>query len=212
MRPGEVYPGVEYDSERITDMKETDKDTRPAEETREEAGQEAQAVAENDEEVKGSEENTSGDSEVEKLSIELQESKDKYLRLYSEFENFRRRTAKEKLDLISTANEELMTALLPVMDDFERAAKSIDEEGADKKGIKEGLELVFSKFRKTLEQKGLKAMDAGEGSDFDPEFHEAISQIPAPSKKLKGKVVDVVEKGYMLKDKVIRYAKVVIGS
>ncbi len=195
-------------------MKESDKETNQAEETREHSDN---AVAENEEQAKESQENkspkedTAGD-EIDKLSIELQESKDKYLRLYSEFENFRRRTAKEKLDLISTANEDLMSALLPVLDDFERASKSIGDEGGDSGSIKEGLDLIFGKFKKTLEQKGLKPMDTGQGSDFDPDFHEAITQIPAPSKKLKGKVVDVVEKGYMLKDKVIRYAKVVIGS
>ncbi len=200
-------------------MKESDKDTNQAEETREEQASQ-EAVAENEEQSIPEEENEKADAddksaseeEIEKLKIDVQESRDKYLRLYSEFENFRRRTAKEKLDMISTANEELMSSLLPVLDDFERASKSIEEEGSDNKSIREGLDLVYNKFKKTLEQKGLKAMNAGEGSDFDPDFHEAITQIPAPSKKLKGKVVDVVEKGYLLKDKVIRYAKVVIGS
>lgn len=200
-------------------MKESDKDTNQAEETREEQASQ-EAVAENEEQSIPDEENekadaddkSASDEEIEKLKIDVQESRDKYLRLYSEFENFRRRTAKEKLDMISTANEELMSSLLPVLDDFERASKSIEEEGSDNKSIREGLDLVYNKFKKTLEQKGLKAMNAGEGSDFDPDFHEAITQIPAPSKKLKGKVVDVVEKGYLLKDKVIRYAKVVIGS
>ena len=149
---------------------------------------------------------------LEALQDELADSKDKYIRLYSEFENFRRRTAKEKLDMVQIANEDLITSLLPVMDDFERAEKSFEEGDGDIKALKEGIDLIFSKFRKALEQKGLKVMEHKQGTDFDPEFHDAITQIPAPSKKLKGKVVDVIEKGYLLKDKVIRYAKVVIGS
>lgn len=151
-------------------------------------------------------------SDMEKLQQELVESKDKYLRLYSEFENYRRRTAKEKLELVDTASEGLMTALLPVMDDFERAEKSLNEEGATLEAMKEGLDLIFQKFKNTLVQKGLKDMENGIGSDFDPDFHEAITQIPVEDKKMKGKVVDVIEKGYMLKDKVIRYAKVVTGA
>lgn len=146
-----------------------------------------------------------------KLEAELAESKDKYLRLYSEFENFRRRTAREKLDLIDTAAEGLMTALLPVLDDFERALKSAGD-GTDDKSVREGMDLIYQKLKKTLEQKGLKNMNSEIGQDFDPDFHEAITQIPAPDKKLKGKIVDVIEKGYMIKEKVIRYAKVVTGS
>ena len=146
------------------------------------------------------------------LQDELAESKDKYLRLYSEFENFRRRTAKEKLEMVQTANENLITDLLPVIDDFERAEKSFKENENDTKALQEGLDLIFNKLKKVLEQKGLKTMDHKEGTAFDPEFHEAITQIPAPKTKLKGKIVDVIEKGYLLKDKVIRYAKVVTGS
>lgn len=167
---------------------------------------------ENKSEEKGSEEGDAANKELERLKDELAESKDKYLRLYSEFENFRRRTAKEKLDMVQTANEDLMTALLPVIDDFERAEKSFEDKSTDLGAVKEGVQLIHNKFKKVLEQKGLKAMEGKEGMDFDSEFHEAITQIPAPKKNLKGKVVDVVEKGYMLKDKVIRYAKVVIGN
>lgn len=154
---------------------------------------------------------------VEELSVEdqlraeLDESKDKHLRLYSEFENFRRRTAKEKLELVGTANERLLESLLPVLDDFERADKSFDEK-MDIKTMKEGIDLIFNKFKNALDQKGVKKMDVDKGSDFDPEFHEAITQIPAPEKSLKGKVVDVIENGYLLSDKVIRFAKVVTGS
>lgn len=150
-------------------------------------------------------------SAEEKLQAEVAESKDKYLRLYSEFENFRRRTSKEKLELTSTANANLIKDLLPVLDDFERADKSMTED-ADIKSVKEGLDLIFNKFKGILEQKGVKKIEADKGSEFDVEYHEAITQIPAPEEELKGKIVDVVEKGYQLNDKVIRFAKVVTGA
>lgn len=150
-------------------------------------------------------------SEEDKLREELEESKDKYLRLYSEFENFRRRTAKERLDLVNTANKELFEDLLPVIDDFERADKAFDEKG-DIKSFKEGYDHIYNKLKKITEQKGLKVMEVNQGDDFDPEFHEAVTQIPAPEEKLKGKIVDVIEKGYVLNDKVVRFAKVVTGS
>lgn len=144
-----------------------------------------------------------------KVEEELSEMKDKYLRLYSEFDNFRRRTSKERLDLMKTANQEMMAALLPVVDDLDRAKQAI-ENANDVNAVKEGLELVFSKFANVLSQKGLKAMDA-KGEAFDAELHEAITQIPAGD-DMKGKVVDEIEKGYYLNDKVIRHAKVVIGA
>jgi len=152
-----------------------------------------------------------GDNQAElaKVQSELAEQKDKYLRLYSEFENFRRRTSKEKLELIQSANEQLIKALLPVADDFERAEKSF--KGTESKDM-EGFFLIYTKFKKTLDQYGVKVMEAGAGSEFNPDLHEAITQIPAPEEKLKGKIVDVVEKGYLLNDKVIRFAKVVVGS
>lgn len=146
-------------------------------------------------------------SDFDKLKDELADFKDKYLRLYSEFDNFRKRTAKEKLDLIQNANEQLLIALLPIVDDFERASKA-NEESHDVEGYK----LIQDKFNKTIEKYGIKTMKAETGSDFDPDFHEAITQIPAPSEKLKGKIVDVIEKGYLLNEKVIRYAKVVVGN
>ena len=150
-------------------------------------------------------------SKIEKLQAELQEAKDKYLRLYSEFENFRRRTAKERIELTKTASENLMTALLPVMDDFERAQKAL-EESEDHKASKEGFDLIYNKFRNILKQKGLKPMEDKIGAEINTEFHEAISQIPVDKKKLKGKIIDTVEKGYYLDEKVIRFAKVVIGA
>lgn len=145
---------------------------------------------------------------VSKLKDELADAKDKYIRLYAEFDNFRRRSSKEKLDMIQTANEQLLKALLPVADDFERAEKSFKDRN-DKEA--EGFFLIHNKFKKTLDQYGVKVMDANQ-ADFNPDYHEAITQIPAPEDKLKGKILDVVEKGYLLNDKVIRFAKVVVGS
>lgn len=144
------------------------------------------------------------------LEAELAEQKDKFIRLYSEFENYKRRTAKEKLEFAATANKDIMSVLLPVLDDMERASKSI-QNSTDVSALKEGLNLVFTKLAKVLESKGLKAVDA-HGQVFDSDQHEAITQIPAPSEDLKGKIVDVVEKGYTLNDKIIRFAKVVIGQ
>jgi len=149
--------------------------------------------------------------ELEKLSAELQEAKDKHLRLYSEFENFRRRTAKERLELIGTANADLIAALLPVIDDFERALKSASDDTQQDAQL-QGLNLIYQKLIKELQQKGLKSMEDLIGKSFDAEVHEAISQIPAPEKNLKNCIVDVIEKGYYLNDKVVRYAKVVIGT
>lgn len=152
------------------------------------------------------------DEEIEKLKTEVGELKEKYLRLYSEFDNYRRRTSKEKLDLISTANEELMVELLPVIDDFERALKAMEGNGSDDQSLKEGILFIFNKLKNITEKKGLKLMESKPGDAFDTEIHDAISQIPAPDEKLKGKIVDTVEKGYYLNDKVIRFAKVVIGA
>ena len=165
----------------------------------------------NEEESSEGASNEPDTKEIDKLKGEVQEAKDKYLRLYSEFENFRRRTARERLDLIKTANQDLMTALLPVIDDFERARKAM-EESADHKTSKEGFELIYNKFNNILKQKGLKPMDDEAGTEFNTEFHEAISQMPVEKKKMKGKIIDVVEKGYYLDDKVIRFAKVVLGA
>lgn len=145
-----------------------------------------------------------------KLEADLAEAKDKYLRLYSEFDNFRRRTSKEKVELISAANEQLMLALLPVADDMERS-KANQASIEDIQLLKDGVNLIFHKFLKTLEQKGLKPLEVV-GQVFNPDLHEAITQIPAPSEDLKGKIVDEIEKGFFLNDKLIRVAKVVIGA
>lgn len=148
----------------------------------------------------------------EKPTIEdkYNELNDKYLRLYSEFDNYRKRTTKERLELFKTASQDILTELIPLIDDFERAQKALNEK-SDFKVLKEGVDLVFHKFNNTLTSKGLKAFESI-GKAFDPDFHEAVTKIPAPSKKLRGKVVDEIEKGYMLHDKVIRFAKVVVGE
>lgn len=138
------------------------------------------------------------------------ELNNKYLRIHAEFDNYRKRTNKEKIDIISTANAGVLKDLIPIIDDFERAIAN-NEKAEDIKSVKEGFLLIFNKFKSSLEQKGLKAMEAN-GKEFDSELHEAIANIPAPSKKLKGKVVEAVEKGYYLNDKVIRFAKVVVGQ
>jgi len=149
-------------------------------------------------------------SREEELEIELAALNNKYLRLYSDFENYRKRTAKEKLSLIESSNSDLLSTLLPVVDDFERAINS-NENTTDPEALKEGFLLIFNKFINILEMEGVKPMNAI-GKPFDVEFHEAITNIPAPKKSMKGKVMDVTEKGYFLKDKVLRYAKVVVGA
>ncbi|MCF2492166.1 nucleotide exchange factor GrpE [Dyadobacter chenhuakuii] len=147
---------------------------------------------------------------MEEARIELAEMKDKYIRLYADFENFRRRTAKEKLEMISGASSDMVKAILPIVDDFERAKVSF-ESSTEIDALKEGVDLIYTKLFKTLEAKGLKPMDS-KGETFDAELHESIAQFPAPSEDLKGKVIDEIEKGYFLNDKVIRYAKVIVGA
>lgn len=150
--------------------------------------------------------------ETKELSPEEKyaELNDRFLRLFAEFDNYRKRTNKEKIDLITNANEGVLKDLLPVMDDFERAILN-NESADDIAVVKEGFHLIFNKFKGILESKGLKPMNA-KGESFDSELHEAIANIPAPSENDKGKVIDDVEKGYFLHDKVIRYAKVVVGQ
>lgn len=146
----------------------------------------------------------------ENPTSEADELRDKYLRLHAEFDNFRRRTSKERLELFKTANQELMVSLIPVLDDLERAQASM-KDAQDVQAVREGVELIFNKFMGVLQQKGLKPMEAV-GETFNADIHEAITQIPAPSEEMKGKVIDEVEKGYYLNDKVVRFAKVVIGA
>lgn len=154
--------------------------------------------------------NTASSSEKDSWEQKYLEVNDKYLRLYSDFDNFRKRTMKEKSDLISSANAGVIKDLLPILDDFERAIQS-NQEATDPDGLKEGFQLIYNKMNNILESKGLKPMDS-KGTPFDMDLHEAITNIPAPSDEDKGKVMDVVEKGYYLKEKVIRYAKVVVGQ
>ncbi len=150
------------------------------------------------------------ESETDKLQADLDEQKDKYLRLMAEFDNFRRRTAKERLELIQTAGKDVVVSLLDVLDDCDRAEKQL--EGNDDIELqKEGIKLVFNKIRSTLQSRGVKAMESMH-TDFDVEKHEAITEVPAPTDALKGKVLDEVQKGYYLNDKLIRFAKVVVGK
>ncbi len=145
-----------------------------------------------------------------KLRTDLEEQKDKYIRLFAEFDNFKKRTAKERLELIQTAGAEVIKSLLPVLDDFDRAEKSI-ETATDIEAVKQGLLLIKEKLNKSLQQKGLQSMQSI-GESFDAEWHEAITEIPAPTEDMKGKIIDEVEKGYVLNDKIIRYAKVIVGK
>lgn len=153
------------------------------------------------------EENKKEEPSAEEL---IQVEKDKFLRLFAEFENYKKRTTKERIELFKTAGQELMTALLPIMDDFDRGLAEIKK--AKDKELLKGMQLISDKLKNTLTQKGLTAIDVNAGDTFDAEIHEAITQIPAQSEELKGKVIDCVEKGYKLGDKIIRYPKVVIGQ
>lgn len=136
--------------------------------------------------------------------------KDRYIRLYAEFENYKKRTSKEKMEFFQYANQDMMISMLGVLDDFERALKEIAKNGNE--ADLQGVELIYNKFKNKLTEKGLKAMEVKAGDNFDVDFHEAITQTPAPSEELKGKIVDVIETGYTLGDKVIRFAKVVTGN
>ena len=169
-----------------------------------------------EEEIKDSENNSQVNEnqevdEVKPTSEELiQLEKDKYLRLFAEFENYKKRTSKERIELFKTASQELMTSLLPIMDDFDRGLAEI-KKVKDKELLK-GMQLINDKLKNTLVQKGLTEIQVKKGDVFDAEIHEAITQIPAPTEKLKGKIIDAIEKGYKLGDKIIRYPKVVIGQ
>ena len=154
--------------------------------------------------------NEGNDEEIEKLQAEIGEHKDKYLRLMAEFENFKRRTAKEKEDLRQNGGKDIVQSLLVVLDDVDRAAKQL-ETTDDIKVLKEGISLVFNKLRSIMQQKGLRVMETGK-DDFNADLHEAITEIAAPSEDMKGKVLAVVEPGYYLNDKLIRHAKVVVGN
>lgn len=177
----------------VTDETAATEETLEQQESAEEAATESEAV-----------------SEVEELRRQVEETKDKYLRLFADFDNYKRRSARESLETMQLASKELMIALLPVLDDFERAMKAASESD-DPDALKQGVELVYNKLFRTLEQNGLAPMDAI-GEEFDPNIHEALTEIPAPNDDMKGKVVDQVEKGYKMHEKIIRYAKVVVGK
>ncbi|MBC7686703.1 MAG: nucleotide exchange factor GrpE [Aquabacterium sp.] len=154
--------------------------------------------------------NPETDNAANKLQVELDEQKDKYMRLFAEFDNYKRRNAKERVELIQTAGKEIITAMLDVLDDSDRAEKQL-QTSSDLEQIKQGIQLVFGKLRNTLQSRGLKAMESI-NTAFDVEKHEAITEIPAPAPNLVDKVVDEVQKGYYLNDKIIRFAKVVVGK
>lgn len=163
-----------------------------------------------DDEAEEQEEQEEEMSETEALEEELSKEKDRYMRLRAEYENYRRRTSRERNEMQKTAGQDVVQALLPVLDDFDRAIGEV-EKSADKEHLK-GMELINSKLRDTLDKKGLEEMKVKQGDKFDADLHEAVSQIPAPKKKLKNKIVDVVEKGYTMGDKIIRFPKVVTGK
>ena len=196
-------------SNKKKDIKEEQHD-QPIKDQVEDILDEAIDEVEKEKEENNGEENGTELSEEEKLKEDLQKEKDKFLRLFAEFENYKRRTSKERLELFKTANQEVMAAMLPVLDDFDRALKEIRKSGDE--NLVQGVELIHNKFKETLTSKGLEPMNVEEGDDFDSEIHEAITQIPAPKDKLKGKIVDVVERGYKLGERIIRFPKVVTGK
>lgn len=147
---------------------------------------------------------------IEQLEEDVAKEKDKFLRLFAEFENYKKRTSKERVELFRTAGQEVIVSLLPVLDDFERALKELSK--AEDKTLYTGIELISNKLKETLKNKGLQEAEAKPGDTFDADVHEAITQIPAPDKKLKGKIIDVIEKGFKLGDKIIRHPKVVVGN
>lgn len=164
-------------------------------------GKEQEAKVEENQEVEANE------PTAEEL---IQQEKDKYLRLFAEFENYKKRTTRERIELFKTASQELMTSLLPILDDFDRGLAEIKK--AKDKELLKGMQLINDKLKSTLQSKGLTEIKVKAGDTFDAEIHEAITQIPAPNDKLKGKVIDAIEKGYKLGDKIIRFPKVVVGQ
>ena len=156
--------------------------------------------------------NKAVENQIDEVNLEdqVKEEKDKFLRLFAEFENYKRRTAKERIELFSTASEEVMVSLLPILDDFDRASAEIEKDNDNE--IFKGVLLIKNKLFDSLESKGLALIEVNKGDEFNADDHEAVTQIPAPSKKMEGKIIDVIEKGYKLGEKVIRYPKVVIGK
>jgi molecular chaperone GrpE len=149
-------------------------------------------------------------NQIDELTSNVEKEKDQFLRLFAEFENYKKRTSKERLELFKTASQEVVTALLPIVDDFERALTEMEK--SENEAQTQGIKLIYNKLTDTLQNQGLVKMKVDQGDDFDAELHEAITQIPAPEDKLKGKIVDVVGTGYKLGEKIIRYPKVVVGN
>lgn len=189
----------------LTDMAENTSEEPLKEEPENEA-----ASAENQTTNESNRAEAASEDTVAAMAAEVADMKDKYIRLYSEFDNYKRRTAKEKLEFSKTANEGVIKELITVLDDFERAEKSFGEGKADDP-VRAGFDLIHQKLRKVLEKQGLQVMESAVGKPLDTELHEAITQFPAPNAELKGKIIDEVEKGYYLNEKVIRYAKVIVG-
>ena len=201
----------------MADEKNIPDQEQAAEEVKEAAGQEQQEnvpeTKEEKKEDKKEDKKSKKDKtheQIEKLEKEVAELKDKHLRLQAEFDNFRKRTLKEKMELLKSGGESVLTSILPVVDDLERALAAFGEV-EDDNPFKTGIVLIFNKFQEFLKQNGIKEIEA-KGKDFETDLHEAITKIPAPVEELKGKIVDVVQKGYLLNEKVIRFAKVVIGE
>ena len=188
-------------------MSKKDKEENMGEEpiSKEQLNGETQHTAENENEEVIEELN-----EEERLQNDLAKEKDKFLRLFAEFENYKKRTSKERMELFKTAGQEVIVSLLPVLDDFDRALQELSK--SEDKEMFKGVELISSKFKEILKSKGLQEVEAKQGDAFDAEVHDAITQIPAPNKKLKGKIVDVIEKGFKLGEKIIRHPKVVVGN
>lgn len=193
-----------------TEKKQVTTESTVEEQLEEEATAEEQIEEEVEEPQVIEEETDCKLSEKERLEKDLGEMKDKYLRIFAEFDNYRKRTIKERQDIIKLASRDALSALLPAINDFERAIKVAQSEESEEQ-LPEGIVFVYNKLFKALEQQGLKQMET-DGQDFDPELHEALTRIPAPSEELKGKIIDTIEKGYYLNDKIIRHAKVVVGQ
>lgn len=190
-----------------TEENKTDQ-TEPIENAASTENVESSEKLENDSETNHKEEKSL--DELSKVNAELGEMKDKYLRLYAEFDNYRKRSIREREDLIKLAAQDTIKNILPTLDDLERAIKHTKPNSENNDSIIEGIQLIHDKLFKTLEQQGLKAMDSDHQA-FDPDLHEALTKVPAPTEEMKGKVIETIEKGYYLKDKIIRYAKVVVG-
>lgn len=185
-----------------------------SEKNKEEDFDEVISDAELNDEGRNIKEDNGGEQETltleEELKEEIGKEKDKFLRLFAEFENYKKRTSKERMELFKTAGQEIMVSLLPVLDDFDRALKELSK--SEDREMFKGVELIKVKLRETLNSKGLQEVEVQQGDVFDAEMHDAITQIPAPNKKLKGKIIDVIEKGFKLGDKIIRHPKVVVGN